>query len=68
MRGGTQVIDRFWRSLRKHLVGRTSPVGSHALERRIRSCQWEMWYQGKDKWSATGHMLAANRAVLNDHD
>ena len=43
VRGGSQVIDRFWRTLRSALVGRSCRVGSHAFERRIRSCQWNYW-------------------------
>ena len=61
--GGTQIIDRFWRTLRAFLVGHSAPVGSHALARRVRSCQWNTWHRGQDKWVATGHMLQNGRAA-----
>ena len=57
-KGGTQVIDRFWRTLRAALVGRSSPVGSYPLERRVRSCQWVYWQTGEDLWVKTGEMLS----------
>ena len=59
--GGTQIIDRFWRTLRRSLVGRAFPVGSHSFHRRIRSTQWEYWHRGEDQWTATGDLLRANR-------
>ena len=61
--GGTQTIDRFWRTLRTSLVGRSCAVGSHAFARRIRSCQWEYWYKGEDQWVKTGEMLQALSAT-----
>ena len=61
--GGTQTIDRFWRTLRGSLIGRSCAVGSHAFVRRIRSCQWEYWFKGKDLWVKTGDMLQALSAM-----
>ena len=55
--GGTQTIDRFWRTFRSSVVGQSCVVGSHAMERRIRSCQWEYWFKGEDLWIKTGEML-----------
>ena len=62
-RGGTQIIDRFWRTLRASLVGRAFKVGSVAYEVRIRSCQWNYWNQGTDRWVETGRMLAKLREL-----
>ena len=58
---GAQIIDRFWRTLRRSLVGRAFPVGSHSFHRRICSTQWEYWHRGEDQWTATGDLLRANR-------
>ena len=63
VKGGTQVIDRFWEHLRAHLKHRASPPGSEALERRIRSAQWTYWNKGEDLWAKTGEMLTALREV-----
>ena len=62
-KGGTQIIDRFWRTLRSFLNGRHHEVGSSNFERRIRSCQWCFWNREGDQWVATGNMLAANRMI-----
>ena len=61
--GGTQFIDRFWRTLRAALVGRSCRVGSHGLERRIRACQWMYWNMGEDQWMKTGEMFTKLRAM-----
>ncbi|CAK0830227.1 unnamed protein product, partial [Prorocentrum cordatum] len=42
-KSGTQIIDRFWSHLRKHLQSRTHRVGTLAATRRIRSAQWTYW-------------------------
>ena len=59
--GGTQIIDRFWRTLREHLKNRPKVVGSATLRRRVRSCQWAFWQRGQDPWAATGAMLREMR-------
>jgi hypothetical protein len=51
VKGGTQIIDRFWRLLKEFLQGSSARVGSMTLRRRIRSAQWYHWQQGLDKWS-----------------
>ena len=58
---GTQTIDRFWRTLRTSLVGRTAPVGSPGLARRIRACQCDYWRKGEDQWNTLAHILTAIR-------
>ena len=61
-RGGTQVIDRFWRTLRRGLTGRGFRVGSKEFARRVRSVQWEYWHRNCDMWAETGALLSSNRA------
>ena len=56
VKGGTQIIDRFWETLRAHLGRRPRKPNSWALRRRIRSAQWVHWQQGKDLWLQTGDM------------
>ena len=58
---GTQIIDRFWSHLRKHLRDRKKAVGSTVLRHRIRSAQWSYWYKEEDAWQKTGDMLSAMR-------
>ena len=55
--GGTQVIDRFWSTLRKYLGYRSKNVQSAATEARVRSAQWEYWHGDKDLWVAMGETL-----------
>eukprot|EP00969_Alexandrium_andersonii_P141629 6263079-Alexandrium_andersonii.AAC.1 len=61
VKSGTQVIDRFWRSLRNHTRGRTLPVESAKMAARVRAAQWDYWTQGKDKWAETAKLLAFNQ-------
>ena len=56
-KSGTQIIDRFWAHLRKHLQSRTRRVSTLAATRRIRSAQWTYWNKGADLWACTGAML-----------
>ena len=60
-KGGTQIIDRFWETLRAHIGRRTKKVDSMAIRARVRSAQWEYWHGGKDLWLATGEMLESLR-------
>ena len=53
---GTQIIDRCWGGLRKHL-GSNKSVHSKTLRQKIRSFQWEYWNRGADYWQRTGDML-----------
>ena len=55
-KGGTQIIDRAWSSLRKHLGQRAKNPGSSALDARVRSAQWLIWHRDKDLWAATGQL------------
>ena len=54
---GTQIIDRVWQHVRKHLEGNYSKVGSSSLRQSIRSAQWVYWNRGEDLWKQTGLML-----------
>ena len=69
VKSGTQLIDRFWKSLRAHMGTRHYKVGSPEMEARIRSAQWEYQHRGQDMWAATAHMLSGRWAyeapVLN---
>jgi hypothetical protein len=57
VKGGTQVIDRFWGTLRKHLGTTHRQPGSPQLRRKIRCAQWLYWNRGKNLWEETGSML-----------
>jgi hypothetical protein len=57
VKAGTQIIDRFWSHLRRHLGSNSARVSSHALRRKVRSGQWTYWNKGTDLWVATGEML-----------
>jgi hypothetical protein len=61
VKGGTQIIDRFWSTLRTHLRGCASSPESAALRRRIRSAQWAYWNRSKDLWLETGNMVQSIR-------
>ena len=54
---GTQIIDRCWGGLRKHL-GSQKSVHTKILRQKIRSFQWEYWNRGADYWQRTGDMLS----------
>ncbi len=56
-KGGTQIIDRFWSTLRKHLNNRPKRPGTATTEDRVRAAQWRYWNKGADLWLATGNML-----------
>lgn len=61
VKGGTQVIDRFWSHLRSRLAHRSAKPGSWALRRRIRSAQWSYWNKDQNLWERTGQMLHSLR-------
>jgi hypothetical protein len=56
-KGGTQIIDRFWRSLREHMGTRSIKVSRNLWTNRVRAAQWAFWHQGEDLWQKTGEML-----------
>ena len=57
VKGGTQIMDRFWSSLRDHLGTMKRKPNSAALTRRIRSAQWVHWHRTTDLWLQTGKMV-----------
>ena len=58
-KGGTQVIDRTWQHVRRHIMKRSSASsGKRLYITRIRSAQWAYWNMGKDLFQETGIMLA----------
>lgn len=62
-KAGTQIIDRFWSSLRSRLKDNSSRVASAALRRRVRSAQWLFWHRGEDLWLQLGQSLKALRST-----
>ena len=56
-KGGTQIIDRTWSFLRKHIGNRSAHIGKASMKARVRSAQWCYWHQGDDLWAQTGLML-----------
>ena len=57
VKAGTQVIDRFWQSLRKYLGHSPRHPDNLFLERKIRSAQWLYWNKGKNLMIETGNMI-----------
>ena len=56
-KGGTQVIDCFWRHLHGYLKHRSFAVRSLQFATRVRSAQWAYWHRHDDLWLETGKML-----------
>ena len=52
VQGGTQIIDRFWRSVRSEAEGRLMHRDSEGVERLVRAAQWRYWHKGQDLWKA----------------
>jgi hypothetical protein len=57
VKSGTQIIDRCWQGLRKHLGTLSTGPKSKALTHKVRSFQWEYWNRGEDLWLQTGVMV-----------
>ena len=57
VKGGTQIIDRFWGLLRQGLKHIIRTPGSSLLERKVRSVQWIYWHRSCNMWQATGSMI-----------
>ena len=57
-KGCTQiVIDRIWRSLRVHLLGRSPGANRRLWENRVRTGQWLYWSTCTGLWANPGEML-----------
>ena len=53
---GTQMIDGWWRILRKEM--RSLPKSSAAeVKRAVRAAQWKAWHRSDDLWLAFGTAL-----------
>ena len=57
VKGGTQIIDRFWGLLRQGLKHIIRTPGSSLLERKVRSVQWIYWHRSCNMWQATDSMI-----------
>ena len=57
VKGGTQIIDRFWGQVRTSLRYISRKPSSKLLERKLRSAQWAYWHQRQNLWKATAAML-----------
>ena len=53
---GTQIIDGWWRILRKHLR-LTNPKTKAGVRQAVRVAQWRSWHQGEDLWAVLGECL-----------
>jgi hypothetical protein len=62
-KGGTQIIDRFWQHVHKHIKNRPHAVRSIGMTTRIRSAQWAYWHRDEDMWLETGEMLGRLSSV-----
>ena len=58
VKAGTQVIDRAWQFLRRHIHNHNGDAGSESLARMIRSAQWAYWHRDSDLWAATGRLIS----------
>ena len=59
VKSGTQIIDRFWGTLRQGLKHTPRQPGTALLNRKIRSIQWQYWHKDHNMWQATGAMVQA---------
>ena len=60
VKGGTQIIDRAWRDLKKHLGARTYKPNSPELAAAIRSGQWNYWHRNADLFTELGKLVDAD--------
>ena len=54
---GTQIIDRAWGMMRKHIGTLSTGPASAMLRDKVRSFQWGYWNRGNDLWAETGAIL-----------
>lgn len=57
VKAGTQVVDRAWQFLKKHMRPRSNFPDTPSLTTRLRSGQWCYWYRHTDWWCATGDLI-----------
>ena len=53
----TQVIDRFWGTLRSHLKNSSRIPGIQLLARMVRAAQFIYWNRSSNMWRTTSRML-----------
>ena len=61
VKAGTQLIDGFWKILKRYLGNSPKKPASKALLRKVRSAQWAYWFQSQNLWQKTGDMLSSLR-------
>ena len=54
---GTQIIDRAWQFIKKHIGQSHYRVDSRAMTATIRSAQWSYWHRHQDQWNAVGELV-----------
>lgn len=54
VKAGTQIIDRFWKHLRKYLEFTCRRPGNAVMTRKIRCAQWSYWHKNDDRWLKLG--------------
>eukprot|EP00972_Heterocapsa_arctica_P106560 15696880-Heterocapsa_arctica.AAC.1 len=53
VKAGTQLIDGWWRVLRKELRN-LSKATTAGVKRSVKAAQWKTWHRGEDLWIAMG--------------
>lgn len=61
-KAGTQIIDRVWGDMKKHMK-HVKKSNARRVRLAVRSAQWSYWNRGADLWLATGEVLTMNRRV-----
>ena len=62
VKAGTQIIDRFWQSLRAALKNHSSAkVNSMETRNLVRKAQWQYWNRGEDLWACAADMFQRMR-------
>jgi len=57
VRSGTQIIDAFWRILRKGIKPHSKAIAK-VIRKKVRATQWRYTHMGADLWVAIGTALA----------
>jgi len=57
VKAGTQIIDRVWQFIKKHIGQTPHGPGSFELEAAVRSAQWSYWNRNRDIWQAAGELV-----------
>lgn len=57
VKAGTQIIDRFWQTLKKYIGQTPRQPATTVLARKVRSVQWLYWNKGANLWRENGEMM-----------